>query len=59
MLILCFLYFLESLQDALRTGKFHVADILLNSAPTSALSSTTPEGRNLWHIVANFKPFDK
>ncbi|KAI9498385.1 ankyrin repeat-containing domain protein [Zychaea mexicana] len=49
---------LESLQDALRTGKFHVADILLNSAPTSTLSATTQEGQNLWHIFANFKPFD-
>ncbi|KAI9264234.1 hypothetical protein BDA99DRAFT_51448 [Phascolomyces articulosus] len=50
---------LESLQDSLRTGKFHVADILLNSAPASALSGKTAEGCNLWHILANFKPFNK
>ncbi|KAI8149897.1 ankyrin repeat-containing domain protein [Fennellomyces sp. T-0311] len=49
---------LESLEDAFRTGKFHVADILINSVSADVLSGTTNEGRNLWHIVANFKPFD-
>jgi hypothetical protein len=41
-------------------GKFHMAEILLQSAEDQALSETlAEEGQNIWHVIANFKPFDK
>ncbi|KAG0181661.1 hypothetical protein DFQ29_007537 [Apophysomyces sp. BC1021] len=51
---------LASLQDALRTGKFHLADILLQSSDDTSLSGTLePGNQNLWHIISNFVPFDR
>jgi hypothetical protein len=41
-------------------GKFHMAEVLLQSAKDQALSETlAEEGQNIWHIIADFKPFDK
>ncbi|KAF7723583.1 hypothetical protein EC973_001824 [Apophysomyces ossiformis] len=49
-----------SLQDALRTGKYHLADILLQSADISTLSGVLkPANQNLWHIISDFTPFDR
>lgn len=41
-------------------GKFHMAEILFQSAEDQALSKiSAEEGQNIWHILADFKPFDK
>lgn len=50
----------ELIQDALSSGKFHVAEIIMSSAEDKMLSGQT-EGKkqNLWHVIANFKPFDR
>ncbi|KAL0085941.1 ankyrin repeat-containing domain protein [Phycomyces blakesleeanus] len=51
--------FLDFLKDALITGKFHLAEVLLRSADDETItSSTTTENKNLWHIITDFKPFD-
>lgn len=50
---------MESIRDALKNGKFHMVEILLQSAKDEALSQTLPsDGQNMWHIISDFKPFD-
>ncbi len=40
-------------------GKFHMVEILLQSAKDEALSQTLPtNGQNMWHIISDFKPFN-
>ncbi|KAI9010901.1 ankyrin repeat-containing domain protein [Phycomyces nitens] len=50
---------LEFLRDALVTGKFHLAEVLLRSADDETiLKSVTADNKNLWHIITDFRPFD-
>lgn len=40
-------------------GKFHMVEILLQSAEDEALSEVLHhEGQNIWHVIADFKPFN-
>lgn len=50
----------ESIRDALQNGKFQMVELLLNSVDESTLcESSTVSGQNMWHILADFKPFDR
>ncbi|KAI7872163.1 ankyrin repeat-containing domain protein [Spinellus fusiger] len=50
---------LEFIRDALRTGKFELADMLLHSINDSTiLESITSEQQNLWHTISCFIPYD-
>ncbi|KAI8979262.1 ankyrin repeat-containing domain protein [Mycotypha africana] len=51
---------LPFVQDALINGKFHMAETLIQSADRQILSSALIKEKhhNLWHVLANFKPFD-
>ncbi|CEP17999.1 hypothetical protein [Parasitella parasitica] len=51
---------IESIRDALQNGKFQMAELLLNSVDDRTLCETsTGSGQNMWHILADFKPFDR
>lgn len=39
-------------------GKFHMVEILLESASDESLSQTLPDGQKIWHIISDFKPFN-
>ncbi|KAI9485555.1 MAG: ankyrin repeat-containing domain protein [Benjaminiella poitrasii] len=52
--------FLEFIKDGLQNGKFHLVEVLLFSANSRALSETlVDQNQNIWHIIANFNPFDR
>lgn len=52
--------FVESIKDALQNGKFQMVELLMQSANDKILcESSTDSGQNMWHILADFKPFDK
>ncbi|KAM3589297.1 hypothetical protein VKS41_000165 [Umbelopsis sp. WA50703] len=44
--------------DALKTGKFHIASLLLNSASDSILRSLNDDKQTFFHLICAFKPFD-
>ncbi|KAI9315378.1 poly polymerase catalytic domain-containing protein [Dichotomocladium elegans] len=51
---------LELLRDALTTGVFHVADILMNETNYTFLKESLADtNQNLWHVLADFTPFDR
>ncbi|KAK4515576.1 uncharacterized protein ATC70_010527 [Mucor velutinosus] len=51
---------IESIRDALQNGKFQMVELLLNSVDEAALSEfSTKSGQNMWHVLADFNPFDR
>ncbi|KAL7332977.1 hypothetical protein PS15p_201946 [Mucor circinelloides] len=51
---------IESIRDALQNGKFQMVELLLNSVDESVLCEcSTESGQNMWHILSDFKPFDR
>ncbi|KAG2186273.1 hypothetical protein INT43_002711 [Umbelopsis isabellina] len=44
--------------DALKTGKFHIASLLLNSASESTLKGLNDNKQTFFHLITAFKPFD-
>ncbi|KAJ3087259.1 hypothetical protein HK102_011472 [Quaeritorhiza haematococci] len=50
---------LQAIHDALCTGKFHLASLLCSQANAAQMQVETENGQNLFHILANFRPFDR
>lgn len=49
----------EAIHDALKNGKFQIAEALFEAAETKDLAGVTDKKQTVWHLIANFTPFNQ